>query len=271
MKVTALPLAFAFLISAVLLSDQVAAQSEEQWQFRASIYGWFPDISGKTAFLDETDGAEFEIGIDQILDNLEAVFMGTFEARRGRWGIWTDAVYMNVADSKTGTREGTIGGTPIPIGASADLDLDLKSWVWTLAGYYRVIEQPGRTLDTLVGLRYLDVDQKINWDITGNIGSIPIPGRSGKARADLDNWDAIIGIRGRFAFGANHAWFVPYYLDVGTGDSDLTWQGVAGFGYAFRWGEVIAAWRYMEYDLPEDKAIADMNFNGPALGIAFSW
>ncbi len=41
-----------------------------------------------------------------------------------------------------------------------------------------------------------------------------------------------------YIFGAGHAWSVPYYLDVGTGDSDLTWQGLLGLAYSFGWGDL---------------------------------
>ncbi len=71
--------------------------------------------------------------------------------------------------------------------------------------------------------------------------------------------------------GAPSQWFVPYYLDIGAGDSDLTLQVLAGIGYRFSWGEVVGAWRYLAYDLPSDKAIADVNFNGPAVGAVFRW
>ena len=64
---------------------------------------------------------------------------------------------------------------------------------------------------------------------------------------------------------------MPYYLDVGTGNSDLTWQALAGIGYSFKWGEMIAAWRYLDYEMPSDKRIADMNFSGPAVGAVFRW
>ena len=111
----------------------------------------------------------------------------------------------------------------------------------------------------------------MNWGITGNVGSIPVPDRTGAAKADLANWDAVIGVRGRFAFGAQKAWFIPYYLDFGTGESDFTFQGVAGLGYSFHWLEVAAAWRYLYYDLPSHKAIDDMSFSGPAIGVTFRW
>ena len=262
-------LLMALLASTGALAQQPASETES-WQFGVSIYGWFPDIDGKTSFTPPGGGSEFEIGIDDILDNLKFTLMGTFDVRKGRWGILTDVIYMDVGDSETGTREATIGRRALPVNASANVDLDLESWVWTLTGYYRALDQPGMTLDVVAGARYLDVEQKVNWDITGNVGPIPVPDRTGAAKADLKNWDAIIGVRGSIAFGAKNAWFVPYYFDVGAGDSDLTWQGVAGLGYAFHWGEVAAVWRYLDYDL-SDKAIKDMSFSGPVIGVTFRW
>ncbi len=95
--------------------------------------------------------------------------------------------------------------------------------------------------------------------------------RSGSKEIDESVWDGIVGVKGRYAFGENRKWFMPFYLDVGTGQSDLTWQGAAGLGYAFNWGEVLAMWRYLDYNFKSGKAVEDMNFNGPMLGVAFRW
>ena len=78
-------------------------------------------------------------------------------------------------------------------------------------------------------------------------------------------------MKGRLRFGANREWFVPYYADVGTGDSDVTWQAIGGIGYSFKWGQVIAAWRYLDYKFKESSAIEKLNFNGPAIGVGFTW
>jgi hypothetical protein len=268
-------LPLAVLILALLVSTNALAQQPESetgsWHFGASIYGWFPDITGKTVFTQPGGGNEFEIDIEDILDNLEFTLMGTFDVRKGRWGFVTDIIYMDVGSSESGTREASIGRRQIPVGAAADIDLDLESWIWTLAGYYRALDQSGLTLNVLAGARYLDVEQEVDWVVTGNVGPIAAPDRTGTAKSGLTNWDAIIGVRGRYAFGAQKAWFIPYHLDVGTGDSDLTWQGVAGLGYGFRWFEVAAVWRYLYYDLPSSKAIDDMSFSGPAVGLTFKW
>ena len=263
-------LLMALLASTSALAQQPASETDS-WQFGVSIYAWLPDLAGETAFTQPGGSNEFKIDIDDILDNLEFTLMGTFDMRKGRWGILTDVIYMDVGGSQTGTREATIGRNELPVNASANVDLDLKSWIWTLTGYYRALDQPGMTLDVVAGARYLDVEQKVNWVVTGNVGSISLPDRTGSAEVSLTNWDALIGLRGRFAFGAQNAWFVPYYLDVGAGDSDFTWQGIAGLGYAFHWGEVVAAWRYLYYDMPSGTAIDDMSFSGPAIGVTFRW
>ncbi len=198
-------------------------------------------------------------------------FMGTFEATKGPSGLFTDVLYMNLGESKSGVRDISIGGLPIPAGASARADYDLKGWGWTLGGSWRAMTVPGATLDVIAGVRLLDIEQTLTWDITGNVGSIPAPGRAGTSTAGLSNWDAIIGVKGRFDLNAGRTWFAPYYLDVGTGESSLTWQALGGVGYSFGWGDVVAAWRYLDYDMKSGNAIESLTFNGPSISAVFRW
>jgi hypothetical protein len=48
---------------------------------------------------------------------------------------------------------------------------------------------------------------------------------------------------------------VPYYLDVGTGESDFTWQAMTGLGYSWKSVDVNAAWRYLDYDVGDSKPL----------------
>jgi hypothetical protein len=64
---------------------------------------------------------------------------------------------------------------------------------------------------------------------------------------------------------------VPYYLDVGTGESSLTWQALAGIGYSYQWGDLVAAWRHIDYDMKSGKKIENMSFNGPSISAVFRW
>jgi hypothetical protein len=85
----------------------------------------------------------------------------------------------------------------------------------------------------------------------------------------VTNWDAIVGLKGRAMLGSERKWFVPYYVDVGGGDSKLTWQVNAGIGYQFDWGAVLATWRYLDYDFKSSSKVQDLSFNGPTIGVAF--
>ena len=60
-------------------------------------------------------------------------------------------------------------------------------------------------------------------------------------------------------------------LDVGTGQSKLTWQGIVGVGYAFNWGSIVAAWRYLDYEFKSGSPVENLSFNGPAIGLIFRW
>ena len=86
-----------------------------------------------------------------------------------------------------------------------------------------------------------------------------------------DLWDGIIGVKGRYAFGQNRQWFAPYYLDIGAGQSDLTWQAAAGVGYEYSWGELTGMWRYLDYNMKSGSVVESMTFNGPMLGATFRW
>ena len=41
---------------------------------------------------------------------------------------------------------------------------------------------------------------------------------------------------------------LAYKRDVGAGNSDLTYQALAGVAYGFRWGNLSLTYRYLFYD-----------------------
>jgi hypothetical protein len=112
----------------------------------------------------------------------------------------------------------------------------------------------GPSRDAIAGVRYLHARQSLDWNFTGNVGPIPAPGRAGGASTSIGNLDAIVGLRARVSAGFHSPWFFPLYVDAGFGQSDLTWQAMAGVGYAASWGEIVAAWRHMEYRMASDTA-----------------
>ena len=64
---------------------------------------------------------------------------------------------------------------------------------------------------------------------------------------------------------------MPFYLDLGAGQSTMTWQAAAGIGYGFKWGELSALYRWLDYDMKSGKAIQGVRMNGPQVGATFRW
>jgi len=271
MKALTTPAAAALCAATVLLPASASAQDAERWQFTGSLNLYLPTLSGSTVFPPPAGSSSASVDIDKLLEHLKFTFMGSLEARKGPWGVFTDLVYIDLGNSKTGTRSLTLGGVELPAGVAADTRYDLRGWSWTLGGEWRAVSKPTYALDVVAGARLLDIQQNLDWTLTGNIGSVALPDRTGARESRLRNWDAIVGVKGRYTFGETGKWFVPYYLDVGTGNSDLTTQAVAGLGYSFGWGEVVGSWRYLGYNMKSGQDLQDLSFNGPMVSAVFHW
>jgi hypothetical protein len=263
--------ALAAALSAVAPAMAADPAGSGDWHYRAAIYAYMPSIDGTTSFPDSGGGSGITVSGDQLLDALEFAFMGNLEAHNGRWGGFTDFVYLNLGADKSGTRDFSLGPGALDPSISANLDYGLKGWSWTLAGEYRLVSDPALSLDLLAGARLFDIEQTLTWNVSGNLGTPPLVSASGNATVNLELWDAIVGVKGRYALGKDGKWSLPFYLDVGTGDSDLTVQAAAGVSRAFEWGEVSAVWRYLGYELDANKPVQEVSFNGPQIGVAFVW
>ena len=244
-----------------------AQAANDQWQWELGVYGWFPAIGITTSFPSGSSGPSIDASASDVLDSLKMTFMGQVEARKGQWGVWSDLVYSDVGGSKDDSGDFTVDGNPVS--ASANLGLDVKSMVWSLAGIYNLSSTPENTTDLLFGARMLDMKQTLDWSLASSIPELPT--RNGRASVDGTDWDAIVGLKGRYFLGAERKWFLPYYVDVGSGQSELTWQINAGVGYTFQWGSVFATWRYLDYEFQSGDALQSMDMNGPLIGAAFQF
>jgi len=247
----------------------IADASADRWQWDATVYLWLPTLDGDTSFPPGDGGPSIDVSADQIVDGIEFVFMGALEGRRGPWGIATDVVYLDLGASRKATRDFGIGRIDIPATVTADMTLDVTGWLWSVHGTRTVIDQDAIALNGLVGARMLTLEEDLQWTFHGDISSLPVTERSGTSRAEETQWDAVVGMKGRATLGAERHWYIPYYVDVGTGESDLTWQVMVGLGYSFDTIAVTGVWRYLDYDLGDSASIQSLALNGPALGITF--
>ena len=71
----------------------------------------------------------------------------------------------------------------------------------------------------------------------------------------------------------NDKWSLPYYVDIGAGDAEFTWQASAGVLYkASDAVDVALVYRHLEWDIDDSALVVDdIDFSGPALGVVFRW
>ena len=255
---------FTISITAIMMiATPLRAQAEESiisddWQFDAQVYLWAADFGGEMGA-----GVPFAVPFDTLVDNLDMGFYGAFEARKGKWLIFTDAVYLNVTFNGSTTLE------PIPIirpnPVTVNSEMNMRGGVYNLVGGYNLYAKNNSRLDVIAGTRYMDFSSTIRVDTiesgTGNTNSFDIVMPTAL--------DAIIGVKGQYGF--TNRWSIPYHLDIGAGESDFTWQAITGISYqAANWVDVALTYRHMEWDVKsKDELIKNVNLSGPSFGATF--
>jgi hypothetical protein len=257
--------------AAVFLPQAARAQEVDPWQWRGSAYLWLSSIESATRFPSGATGPTIDVDAGDILSRLKLGFMGTLEGHKGRWGVWTDVIYLDAGDTATSTRNFTLNQGAVPASATGNFSLDLKSWLWTMAGTYALVAHADYESRALFGARMSYVRQTLDWTLTGSAGATALPAVSGRSEVSDTAWDAIAGVTGVVRIGADRRWVVPYYIDVGAGQSKLTWQAAIGLGYAFDWGTVTGAWRYLDYEYKAGYPLESMTLSGPYFGLTFRW
>jgi hypothetical protein len=241
--------------------NSAAAQEADKWQYEATIYLWLPSIDGNLKYTLPGDGGDaLPIDASTILDSLNMAFMGAFEARYNKLSFVADIIYLDLSNGKN--TEITVGQDPgVPVDVYADLGL--TGWLISGIAGYDVVQTDRVSLAVIGGVRYFTLDADTDLSLTG---PGPLDPQTSLSKS-TELWNGIVGVRG--AVMLNEHWYLPYYADIGTGDSDLTWQLFGGIGYMFNWGDIKLGYRYLKYDQDDDKFIQDFSFYGPILGVGF--
>jgi hypothetical protein len=218
------------------------------WNFTAEIYGWMPSLNPEL-----TSGQDLEIDFGDILDSLQFTFMGAFKAKKDRWGLFADLVYLDIEQSK----KGSISVGPVEI---ADrLSVEMKSWIVTLGTSYEFAQTQNSTFEVVGGARYLSVETVID----AAIGPIS------KGIDETDTvWDGFIGLAGKTRL--NDKWSLTYYGDVGGGGSDLTWQALASVDYSLNDKiDLTTGYRHLDWQFDDFGPLDELYVTGPYVGAKF--
>jgi hypothetical protein len=113
-----------------------------------SLYLWAAGISSSTR-----DGSDVDVSFDTMFENLHMAFMGTVEARRDRWSLLGDVIYLNFGGNEAAEIPvGNVGGT-------IDLEADVKTraWVLNFLGGYNLMQGKRGSVDLIAGPQYLEI------------------------------------------------------------------------------------------------------------------
>ena len=145
------------------------------WAFTVTPYFWLAGLEGDVG-VGGLPPAEVDASFSDIIENTDIAVMLGAEARRDRWGLTLDLVYLGLAQDAE---------TPGPL--FDDATIDVNTMFTTIGGAYRFIETTTVGLDALAGARLWYVDAELDLD-TGLL-----PGRSNQ---DNEYWvDPVVGLR----------------------------------------------------------------------------
>lgn len=276
--------AAAFVLTAVLAMSALPAAAQtsgDQWKYSLQPYVWLPGVKATLNYGPPPAGGNspnVSMDTEKLLNAIDMAAMVTGEARKGRWLIGMDALYLDFGhmDSRVTSVDFNPGSGPVNI-STANLNAggltDMSGTLLTLTGGYAALTDARNSLDVIAGVRYFRMHAKTNWQlsavVTGPGGSAPFTATGVIDKSD-DLWTGIIGVKGRMMLGPSN-WFVNYYADVGSGSSTTTWQGIGGVGYAFKWGEVILDYRTLHYNVGGQKLIDELTASGLSLGARFTF
>ncbi|HET7925752.1 MAG TPA: hypothetical protein VFL30_12685 [Rhodanobacteraceae bacterium] len=237
-----------------------------------AFYGWLPGVSldtrikvpaiggGSATVQNRSDG--------NIYDNLSGAFMMAGDIRVGDWGFFGDFAWVKFDDQDGHFR--AFDGQHID--ANLSTRWNLKGGVVTLAGLYTLAHGSFGYTDVVFGGRYLWIKTNYKWDFnaTGGGGIIDIAD-SGHVAKNRNSSDAIIGLRGNWVIGQSGRWYIPYYIDVGAGQSDWTTAANLGIGYLYDWGNIGFVWRDLRYKQGNDKFLRKFALDGPSFNIGWQF
>ena len=216
------------------------------WKNELMIYGWFPSITANTPLPNSGES----IDAKDIIDNLKMVFMGGYAGRNDTWSVFGDVIYMDIGDSKSHT---------FPNDNVARVSIDMKALIVNAGVGYNLVDTGDGILDVIGGVRYMDLEVDVSTDLFVNRN----------VSGSKDFTDFVIGVKGYKNINEN--WYIPYEADIGTGDTELSWQLFAGVGYRYDWGDIKLGYRYLEFDMEDDAIVDDLTLSGAALGVSIKF
>ena len=170
--------------TAAFVAPAANAEEEQGWSFGLSGYAWLAGMKGEVATLPGLPAAGIDVSAKDTLEALDIGLMAVGEARKGRFGLYGDIMYISVSAD---------GATPGP--GFSTLDLEQTVLGLTMAGFYRLVAQDDASVDLVAGVRLWSVDTELR------LGAGALPTTT--LQQDESWLDPIVGVKGRVGLGPN--------------------------------------------------------------------
>jgi hypothetical protein len=227
-----------------------SSTQSDQWEWSVAPYLWMFGMDGDVRI--RNTSAEFDVGFDDIFDNLDIAAIASIEARRGAWGFFLEPVYGALSvDGKSGV---------------ADVEVNTELFLMDFGARYRFLDKRNevgraRVADFSLGGRYFSIDNEIDF------GVLPDRDRS------TDFVDLTIG--GRYAMDITDRFGMLVGGDVGGfgigSSSEFSWNAEALLSWSFGRGGVLwGGYRMLDIDQDDGGSSGyDLELSGPLIGYEF--
>jgi len=233
------------IFAVVILAIPVAANAQstpDRWTVELTPYLWAAGLDGTTA----ADGTGSEIDTDYkffSLDNLDLALGTAVEARKGRWGVLGDAMYVEFSDG---------------FDRAPGSEVEVSGGVFDMVG--SMAASNGRPLDLLFGLRYVALKATVDIE--------PVPRATAR-----ESWlDPLVGLRYTHVF--NERWSVALRGDIGGFGvaSDLATNVSAMFGWHINDKLTLrGGYRMLQMDFDGDDLVLDATLQGYVFGASWAF
>lgn len=267
------------------------AADPDRWLMMISVPGWLPGMQGDMTI--KGISSKVNLGLDDMLNILEDYFdygaMLNVEARRGKWSIFGDLLYLKMSGDFEGeaTLPPLVVGGPdilprpgITIGASGNFEFNQT--IAELGGGYRFLDVPWGgegsrkrvSMDLIGGLRYWRLESQVDLDLSATVGPRS-RSRSFSAEGTQAWIDPFIGARAQADLTEKlFVWLRGDIGGFGLGSgltSEFTWKAAAGASYNLtRRLSVFAGWQILDVDYENGDFEFDMRMGGPVAGFGYT-
>jgi hypothetical protein len=249
------------------------------WTYRFASYGWLTSMQGTQTVRGRSVKVDASfIDIVEKTDSLMAL-MANFEARYGRFSLYTDFVWTKVGVEGSNLR----ARNPAPgiVGAiGTSLDVSVEMAIVEVGASYEIASAGPVAIDLLAGFRYWYQKADVSFDIAGvlDLGNLELVGGRGIARSGSVNWiDPVIGARLRYAVAPGHEVFLRGDIGGFGVGSKFSWQVVSAYSFEFgTWNNItfagLVGYRALSVDYAKGSGNRRYEFDqvqhGPIIGIS---